>query len=105
MSLLHKRMSSLLKNIFFAAALALILWFGYRVFFSGDAAIPGLDAQVVSEASRDSQQFLKTLQQLRGIEFRQEIFGDGRFRSFTDQRQPILAEPVGRQNPFAPIGQ
>lgn len=99
-------MSSLLKNILFALALAFILWLGYKIFFAEDE--PSLSAQnatVVTEALRETQKFLRTLQQLRSIGFNEEIFNDARFQSFVDYRQPIVPEPVGRQNPFAPIGQ
>lgn len=98
-------MSSLLKNIFFALALAGILWLGYRIFFAADDTSETLNAGVVTEASRDTQEFLRTLQQLRGITLNQQIFTDPRFQSLVDQRQPIIPEPIGRQNPFAPIGQ
>lgn len=97
-------MSSLVKNIFFALALALILWIGYKVFFAGDAdSLTPLEAAVVSQASRDTQEFLKTLQQLQQIRLNGEIFEDARFQSFVDHRQAIVPEPVGRTNPFAPI--
>lgn len=99
-------MSAFLKNILFALALALILWLGYRVFFGGeDAPLTAQNAMVISEASRDTEEFLRTLQQLRGIQLNGELFADTRFQSLHDYRQPIVAESVGRSNPFAPIGQ
>ena len=98
-------MSSLLKNILFALALAMILWLGYKIFFTSDEAETALDVAVMTEASRDTQEFLQTLQQLRDIDFNQAIFSDARFQSFVDHRQPIIAEPVGRDNPFAPLGE
>lgn len=99
-------MSSLLKNIFFALALAGILWLGYRFFFAADdASLTTQDAQVISEASRDAERFLRTLQQLRDIRLDGKIFVDQRFQSFEDYRQPVVAESAGRQNPFAPVGE
>lgn len=101
-------MSSLLnlKNSIFVLVLALVLWIGYALFFAADdASLSALDVKVITEASRDTQEFLSTLQQLRNIEFKQQIFNDPRFQSFVDHRRPIIAEPVGRTNPFAPIGQ
>lgn len=98
-------MSSLLKNILFALALAVILWLGYRIFFAADdVSRTALNAGVVTQASLDTQAFLRTLQQLRDIEFNEQIFSDPRFQSFIDYRQAIIPEPVGRLNPFAPIG-
>ena len=98
-------MSSFLKNILLALGLALILWLGYRFFFGGsDAALTAQNAMVISQASRDTEVFLRTLQQLRGIQLNGELFHDTRFTSLTDYRRPIVAEPVGRHNPFAPVG-
>lgn len=98
-------MTSLLKNIFFALALAVILWLGYKLFFAeDDASRTALNAEVASQAARDTQEFLQTLQQLRDIELSQQIFTDARFQSFVDHRQAVVPEPVGRLNPFAPIG-
>ncbi len=99
-------MSSLLKNMLFALALAVILWLGYSIFFSEDeAALTAANGAVSSAAARDTQEFLTRLQQLRDIKFDRTIFSDARFQSFVDHRQPIVDEPVGRPNPFAPIGQ
>jgi len=99
-------MSSLLKNVFFALALAVILWLGYKLFVaSDDASLTAQNAAVVSQASRDTEEFLRTLQRLRDIALDQQIFTDLRFQSFADYRKAIVPEPVGRLNPFAPIGQ
>ena len=99
-------MSSLLKNILFAVGLAAILWLGYKLFFAADEAqLSTLNANVLSQASRDTQEFLRMLQQLRDIKLNQELFDDARFQTFVNHRQAIVPEPVGRQNPFAPIGQ
>lgn len=98
-------MSSLLKNILLALGLALILWLGYRIFFAtDDAALTENNSLIASEAARDTQEFLTRLQQLRNIKLDATIFADDRFRSFVDHRQEIVDEPVGRTNPFAPIG-
>ncbi len=98
-------MSSLLKNILFALALAVILWIGYKLFIApNDASLTPLDATVASQASRDTQEFLQTLQQLRDITLDGTVFDDARFQSLVDFRQTITPEPVGRPNPFAPIG-
>lgn len=99
-------MTSLLKNILFALALAVILWLGYTLFFAeNDTSRTALNAEVASQAARDTQEFLQTLQQLRDIELNQHIFTDARFQSLVDHRQAVVPEPVGRSNPFAPIGQ
>lgn len=97
-------MSGLLKNLFFALGLALILWLGYVVFIQEDS--PSLSAEnslVTSQAVRDSQEFLATLQQLRTIEIDESFFSSPEFSSLVDHRQDIVDEPYGRENPFVPF--
>ena len=98
-------MSGLIKNVLLALGLAIVLWLGYTLFLKEDESAP-LTAQnnfVTSQAARDTQDFLLKLQQLRNIEFRQALFTDPRFQSLIDHRQDLINEPVGRDNPFAPI--
>ena len=98
-------MSGLFKNIFFAVIFAGVLWLGYKVFFAqDDASLSAQDSLVISQASRDTQEFLTTLQQLRGITLDNAIFTDARLQSFVDHRQAIVPEPTGRHDPFAPLG-
>lgn len=99
-------MSPLIKNILIAVIAAAVLYFGYSFFFAGDDdLLTAENALVSSEVSRETQQFLVRLQQLRTIELRQDIFTDDRFRSLVDHRQDVVEEPVGRANPFSSIGQ
>lgn len=99
-------MSPLLKNLLIALAGAIVLWVGYTFFFANnDALLTAENAAVASQASRDTQEFLRHLQQLRNLELGAEFFSDPRFQSLVDYRQPVTEEPVGRANPFAPVGQ
>ena len=97
-------MSTFLKNILFAFGLALVLWLGYIVFIQEDAGEVG-DIVTISQAQRDTQAFLVQLQELKEIDFSDSIFNDPRFNSLVDFRQDVQFEPVGRNNPFLPIGQ
>lgn len=47
---------------------------------------------------------LELLATLREIELDESIFEDPAFRSLVDFGQELVPEPVGRENPFAPIG-
>ncbi len=97
-------MTPFLKNILFAIIAAIILWFGYQMFFASNDVTLSSDTRAISQASRDTQDFLRALQQLRGLQLDNTLFTDPRFQSFIDYRQAIVPEPVGRPNPFAPIG-
>jgi len=97
-------MSSLLKNMLLALALAALSWFGYRFFFASDeAALEAEDVGMFPDAARETQGLLRTLQQLKDIRLDGSLFSDERFRSFVDYRQPLTDEPAGRENPFAPV--
>lgn len=60
----------------------------------------GSGEQVASIAERE---LLSILLDLRRIELREEIFSDSVFISLKDFSQDLVPEPVGRNNPFAPV--
>lgn len=47
---------------------------------------------------------LDLLQTLRSIKLDGSLFEDPAFRSLEDFSQELVPEPVGRENPFAPVG-
>jgi hypothetical protein len=91
------------KNLLIAVAVIAVLFIGYSLLFSNDDA--PLTAQEVSTSNPVEQELLGLLLELRSIELNAALFGDARFESLRDFSQQIVAEPVGRQNPFAPFGQ
>ncbi len=97
-------MTPLLKNLLIALGFAVLLWVAYRFFFSEDETllVPGQDAAIVA-ASGESQKLIQSIRQLQSIELNASIFRDARFRALVDHRQELVEEPVGRQNPLAPI--
>ena len=98
-------MSPLLRNLALALVLALIAWLGYVVFLKDDEEVVSTaNSGVINEAVRDGQEFLMRLQQMRSIELEGAVLNDPRFKSLIDLRQDLVAEPVGRDNPFLPIG-
>ena len=48
---------------------------------------------------------LETLFQLKAIQLSGSIFSNPAFQALRDFRTEIVAEPVGRENPFAPLGE
>lgn len=49
-------------------------------------------------------EIINLLDELQEISLSRDIFNDPAFRSLIDFEQDILPEPIGRSNPFAPIG-
>ncbi|MCD5382468.1 MAG: hypothetical protein LR017_04155 [Candidatus Pacebacteria bacterium] len=96
-------MTTLLKNLIFALGLAIILWLGYTLFVQEDEAV--LDSQngmVRDDVERETQEFLNRLQHIKTLDISNTLFTDSRFNALTDNRQEVIDEPTGRQNPFAP---
>jgi hypothetical protein len=54
-------------------------------------------------ASAEERVILDTLFQLRAIELSGTIFTNPAFMALRDFRTDIVAEPIGRRNPFAPL--
>ena len=94
-------MSSIIKNILFFVTFAVIVWFGYIIFFKDSGT--GIDAQVTSQAVLEQQNFLIELKQLRDLQLKSDLFSDPEFISLTDQRVDVVDEPAGRADPFAPV--
>ncbi len=107
-------MTPKLKKIIIAIVVLGILFLLYTVFLKPDpegevlvvgrnssggvGAITSQDTAVL--ASQISQALLKIEQ----ITLHRAIFDDPIFVSLEDRSQPIVDEPIGRTNPFAPLG-
>ena len=97
-------MSSLIKNLLIALAIAVVIWLGYMFFVKDDSG-SGSTTVVRNEtgAAQEAEGFKARLQQLNAISFESTVFSDPRFNSLVDFRQELRPEPVGRANPFAPV--
>lgn len=73
---------------------------------AGQKETPGLLQETSVEAgtvSAEERAILDTLFQLRAIELSGTIFTNPAFNALRDFRTEIVAEPIGRRNPFAPL--
>lgn len=95
------------KNIVLSVVIIAIAAAGYTILFGKDGAGTALltsqrsDADVIGVG----EDVLDLLRQLRLIELDGTIFEDPAFQSLEDFSQELIPEPVGRDNPFAPIGE
>lgn len=88
-------------------AVVLGAWYGMT---SNSAPEPLITTDVIGNSGSPSEdiadrELVESLLTLRAITLSGSIFTDPAFRSLKDFGTPIVAEPVGRPNPFAPIGQ
>ena len=67
------------------------------------------DRLLVSDTPSDTSSVIESdlltlLLDIRSVKLNGDIFSDPIFRSLEDFGQDLVPEPVGRDNPFAPIG-
>lgn len=70
----------------------------FRSDVSGDAIL------VTDSAAAGNLDLLQSLSDLRAVKLDSAIFNDQKFLSLVDFGRSIAPEPVGRTNPFAPLG-
>jgi hypothetical protein len=76
---------------------AVLAWFG----MTSSGPVPLLTSDTPANAA--GQELVETLLQLRAVKLDGTIFNEPAFMSLQDYSQPIIQEPVGRENPFAPL--
>jgi hypothetical protein len=104
-------MTPKLQKIIFTIIALVILFVIYAVFIKPDPTTDSLvtgrtTGAVVSsqEARLLGSQIAQALLKIEQITLDRTIFDNAIFVSLQDRSQPIVEEPVGRTNPFAPIG-
>lgn len=94
------------KKILIVIAIVVLAFIFYSVFLKPDA---GNNMAVVSLAGSSGsftvgRDIITLLADLKSINLSGELFNGNVFRSLEDFSVPIVPEPQGRINPFAPIG-
>jgi len=102
-------MSHNIKNIIIGVVVIAVCFGGYKVFFSGDPVQDDLLTSNVLSTERTSAEVLgaeivTALRVIDTIKLDASLFDDEVYLSLKDRSQEIDPEPVGRFNPFAPVG-
>jgi hypothetical protein len=96
------------KLLYIGLGVALLIAAGYFFFFRTSDTGPALTTEGTGDAMSDSaaadREFLVLLQQLEGIKLDTGILKDPAFTSLQNFRIEPTPQPVGRTNPFAPVG-
>lgn len=102
-------MTPKLKKIILTILVLVILFVVYAIFIKPD---PSEENLVTTEGAQSSEevkilanQITQALLKIEQIKLDKSIFESELFKSLTDRSQPIAEEPIGRANPFAPIGE
>ena len=102
-------MTPKLKKIILTILIIGILFVVYSVFIKKDPQSDGLlNSSAKQKSYGDTKlignQISQALFKLENIKLDKSIFTNKVYLSLTDRSQPISDEPIGRPNPFAPIG-
>ena len=93
------------KTVIIIAVIIIVAFIGYSYFFTGNTNAPALASEdVTNQNAAVDADLISLLLTLKGINLDDSIFGDPAFQSLTDFGKDLIPEPVGRSNPFAPIG-
>ncbi|MBX4206298.1 hypothetical protein KW784_00680 [Candidatus Parcubacteria bacterium] len=88
------------KGSLFLAAILLAGIFAYNAFFSVPALAPGAPS-----ASSVGADLIKVSDNISKATLSRDLFSATAYRLLSDFSVPLVPEPSGRLNPFAPIGQ
>ena len=98
------------KKIIISSLAIVILFVIYAVFIKSNPKVTLFvtGASISSQGQEDARilgaQIAQALVQIEKITLSKKIFGSEIYKSLKDRSQPINDEPMGRANPFAPIG-
>lgn len=92
--------SKLMILILAGVVLAGVVWYS----FMRDKSTQLLQTQDLTVSTGADSDVVNVLLQLRAVSLSGTIFTDPAFQSLQDFGSQIVPEPVGRQNPFAPLG-
>lgn len=105
------------KKLILIIGLVIIAGVGYGIFISsnkepeestrqvvGDTSTAGGTGQTDTQTTAAGREFVTQLLAIQSIRFNLDFFNDPVFRNLQDFSQVIEKQPIGRPNPFAPIG-
>ena len=92
------------KTLLSIIAIVLIAFVGYSMFSDGRSSSNALTSQNVSIGGSKDNELILLLVNLRSITLDESFFNDLAFKRLIDFGQALVAEPTGRENPFAPVG-
>lgn len=91
------------KKLLIVAGVIIVLALGYS-FFSGNDVPEGLTSQAVGSAPQEGGDLIALLAELKSIELDTSLLQNPTFLTLQDYSVSLSPEPIGRPNPFAPLG-
>ena len=99
------KLKSLFKKIIIPALILIVLVGGYFVFVRSDVSITSVALPPNPEITQAEREILSLLSDLRNIDLSDSLFNSEAFESLVDYGVELSPEPIGRDNPFAPLGE
>lgn len=97
-------MDWVLKHKIVAILGALVIAIAAWYFLSGSSTpAPVLTSEQPAGAPPGTQQLIQSLLSLRAVNLSGTIFSNPAFQALQDFTTPVVPEPVGRSDPFAPL--
>lgn len=100
-------MTPKLKKIILLILGAIVLFVIYAVFIKKDPTSTSLintGEALSTDAQALGNQISQALLRIEQIKLDKDIFTNTIYKTLVDRSEPITDEPIGRANPFAPIG-
>jgi hypothetical protein len=92
------------KNVLLVVAVIAVGFFVYNVFFMNNGPRGALVSETIDPVQAAvEQELIGLLAQLRSIQLDLSVFDNREFQSLIDFGQELIPEPIGRENPFAPL--
>ena len=97
-------MSNTAKNLVIILGFITIAFAGYFMFMQQSATTLHFDTseEVLQNMLSNSQLFIERRRELEAIELDLQFFTDDRLLSLQSVNEPLVEQPVGRENPFEP---
>jgi len=89
------------KTIILVIILLVLIFIGYKFFWNTDSAASDETAVIDNEVVL---KFVAMLEEIKALKLDVSFFASPIFTSLKDYTVEISPQPVGRKNPFAPIG-
>ncbi len=95
------------KKIILTIVILILAFFLYSSFFGKESS----DGELLTSSNQQptanqvvGTEIVSALNQIESLKLSRDIFEDPVFQSLIDRSEPLPEEPVGKLNPFSPIG-
>ncbi|OIP77647.1 MAG: hypothetical protein AUK16_01390 [Parcubacteria group bacterium CG2_30_44_11] len=93
-------MSAKIQNLIVLLGIILIAFLGYYL-YTQNANSQLMNGTIDNQVALETSLFLERLIILQGISLDDSLFSNSRFQSLVDFSEPIIPQPIGRDNPFS----